>query len=531
MSYLSIFDTSLRDGSQAEHVSFSLNDKLLITKLLDDFGIDYIEGGWPGSNPKDFEYFQRVKNSNIKHSLITVFSSTKRAGVKIEDDANITATIKSEADVACIFGKSWDFHVETALRISLAENCELIFDSISHLKKYFKEVIFDMEHFFDAYKNNPDYTKKVMEVVKQAGADYLVLCDTNGGAMPWEVEEILDELKPIMPEKFGIHAHNDGEMGVANSLVAVRKGAKMVQGTINGFGERCGNANLISIMANAQLKMGMKVIGKAQLKKLTHLGNTILEIANLKEIDDQPFIGKSAFAHKGGVHVSAILRNPKTYEHIDPALVGNARRVLVSDLSGYSNIKYKIDKWNLADKFDDASLKKALIELKKLENRGYAFEAADASFELFLLGRFNLVPDYFKVISYRVINEKLVASNDAESLATVKLQVTKDGGSALYSSEGNGPVDSLFLALKKGISVYYPQLADYRLVDYKVRILEQLGRGSEATVRVLIESKALDKTWTTVGVSFDIIGASFAGLVDSLIYQLFKSKTTPTNNI
>ena len=368
-----IFDTSLRDGSQAENVSFTVQDKLAITKLLDDFGVDYIEGGWPGSNPKDDEYFKQVKNYHCRHAKITVFSSTRRPGVTVDQDANIAKTIASKADVACIFGKSWDFHVKKALRVELSENLAMIADTISYLKQHFAEVIFDLEHFFDAFKHNPDYATEVLTTAKQAGADFLVLCDTNGGTMPWEIEQIITALKDVLPAKFGIHAHNDSEVGVANSLVALKLGALMVQGTINGFGERCGNANLVSIIANAHFKMGLKLAVGQNIGSLTKVARAVMEIANLNEVNSQPFVGKSAFAHKGGIHVSAVTRDPDTYEHINPIDVGNSRRVLVSELSGNSNLKSKLAEYNLQEKFNAVELKKVLAKLKELENSGYVF--------------------------------------------------------------------------------------------------------------------------------------------------------------
>jgi 2-isopropylmalate synthase len=513
------FDTTLRDGGQSEHISFSLEDKINIAKLLDQFGIQYIEGGWPGSNPKDIDFFENI--GKLKNSKVTAFGSTRRGKTNTATDPNIQALLKSKADAVCIFGKTWDLHVKQALKVSMQENLAMIKDSVFYLKKKMKEVIYDAEHFFDGYKNNPDYALKTLASASEAGADYLVLCDTNGGTMTWEVEEIIKDVQKNTSTKLGIHTHNDSELGVANSLVAVKKGVQMVQGTINGIGERCGNANLISVIANLHLKMKMPLLKKQKLKNLYNLGHNIRELCNMDEWQHQPFIGKSAFAHKGGIHVSAILKNPHTYEHITPDLVGNRRRVLISELSGISNLRYKIlDRgFNIDEK--DPQLKEIIQELKKLENTGYSYEGADASLELLIAKMKNKLKEYFVLDGYQVYDGRRSFEKDTYSEATIKIKAKK----AYFhtASSGSGPVDALNNALRKAIINFYPNINEVSLKDYKVRILNKVD-STAAKTRVLITSGDHKENWTTVGVSHDIIRASYIALTDSFIYKLYKDQ-------
>lgn len=514
-----LFDTTLRDGSQAENISFTVQDKLRIASTLDKLGIEYIEAGWPGSNPKDIEFFSAMHKCSFK-AKITSFGSTRRAKNTCDNDENIQAIIKSKCKVACIFGKSWDLHVSEALRIDKKINIEIIQDSVSYLKKNMSEVIYDAEHFFDGFKSDPEYALATLKAAEQAKADYIVLCDTNGGSMPWEIEEIFGYIQSQISTPLGIHTHNDSELAVANSLIAIRKGAKMVQGTINGIGERCGNSNLISVIATLKLKMQVNCVTDKQLKSLSSIGNLIREIANMNEWQNQPYIGKSAFAHKGGVHVSAILRNPRTYEHIQPDLVGNRTRVLASDLSGMSNIQYKINELGLNLEESDADIKKVVFELKKLENEGYAYEAADASLEILILKIKKKLKNYFQLKGYQVLDGRRSKDINSYTEATVMIE-GPDKEIVHTASVGRGPVDALSKAVKKALCNFYPLLNDVNLIDYKVRILD--GReASAAKTRVLITSSDGDSNWTTVGVDYDIIRASYISLIDSLIYKLYK---------
>lgn len=518
---IKLFDTTLRDGCQSEDVSFSLEDKLNITKILDDFGIHYIEGGWPGSNPKDIDFFYQAKFLKLKKAKITAFGSTRKAKTKTANDSNLAAILKSTPAVACIFGKSWDFHVTTALKISLEENLKMIKESIAYLKSKLPEVIYDAEHFFDGYKNNPNYALKTIQAASEAGADFIVLCDTNGGSLSWEIAEIINEIKKNCITKLGIHTHNDSELGVANSLAAVLQGVSMVQGTINGIGERCGNANLISVVANLQLKMGYKIVSAKKMTELKMLGDSIREFTNQNEWKHQPFIGKSAFAHKGGIHVSAMLKDPKTYEHIEPELVGNSRRVLVSELSGVSNLRYLIKKLKIELDDKDPQLKEIILELKELENIGYTYEGADASLELLIARAKKWLKVYFSLDGYQVYDGRRNDEKNPYTEATVKIQAKKQNFHT--ASSGNGPVDALSKALRKALINFYPTIEEVSLKDYKVRILDK-EKSTAAKTRVLITSSDGNFSWTTVGVDKDIIRASYIALTDSFIYKLYKDK-------
>ncbi|ADU64964.1 citramalate synthase [Desulfurispirillum indicum] len=517
-----LYDTTLRDGTQSEDISFTVEDKLHVAQLLDDFGIHYIEGGWPGSNPKDIEFFHAVKKLNLKNARISAFGSTRRAKLTCEEDPNIQALLESQAPVACIFGKTWDFHVTTALQISLEQNLEIIEDSLAYLKKNVEEVFYDAEHFFDGYKANPEYAIKTLLAAQRGGAETIVLCDTNGGTLPFELGAIIEEVKKHISVPLGIHCHNDSELAVANSITAVKHGITQVQGTINGFGERCGNANLISIIPNLKLKMGLDCVSDQGLRKLNHLSHSVRELANLGEWKNQPYTGKSAFAHKGGIHVSAILKNPETYEHIAPEVVGNKRRVLVSDLSGRSNIQYKIEEMGLDIDMNDPSVQEVVQKIKDLENQGYAYEGAEASMELLLQKSRGNLPEYFKLRGYRVVDERREQDAEPISEATVRLEAPNN---EVYhtAAMGDGPVDALNSALRKALIQFYPILDEVTLVDYKVRILNTTV-GTKAKTRVLIESTDGKSTWSTVGVHCDIIRASYLALVDSIRYKLYKEK-------
>jgi len=521
MSRVWLYDTTLRDGTQAEDVSFLVADKIRIAQKLDDLGIDYIEGGWPGSNPKDIAFFKDVRKVKLNHAKIAAFGSTRRAKVTPDKDNNIRTLIQAEPDTVTIFGKTWDFHVHEALRISLEENLELINDSLAYLKEHVGEVVYDAEHFFDGYKANPEYALKTLQAAAQANVDCIVLCDTNGGSMPFEVAEIIKVVKKHIKTPLGIHTHNDGECAVANSLVAVENGVVHVQGTINGFGERCGNANLCSIIPALKLKMGRECISDEQLRNLRQLSRTIYELANLVPGKHQAYVGNSAFAHKGGVHVSAIQRHPETYEHIRPEKVGNVTRVLVSDLSGRSNILAKAEEFNVNIDSKDPVTLEILEKIKELENQGFQFEGAEASFELLMRRALGTLRSFFSVIGFRVIDTKRHEDEMPSSEATVQVKV---GGKIEHTAaEGNGPVNALDNAMRKALEQFYPHLKEMKLYDYKVRVLPA-GKGTASMIRVLIESGDKSGRWGTVGVSDNIIDASYQALVDAIQYKLLRDQ-------
>lgn len=520
MSDVKLFDTTLRDGTQGEKVSLLMQDKLTITNLLDDMGIHYIEGGWPGSNPKDEEYFLQAKKLKLKQAKVTAFGSTRRAKLKPEDDPSIQALVASEVPAIAIFGKTWDMHVIDALKIDLEKNLEIIFDSVRYLKNYTDELFYDAEHTFDGYKGNPEYALKTIQAAIEGGADNIVLCDTNGGTITWELEKIIEDIKQKFPGvPLGIHAHNDSGLATANTLTSVRCGITQVQGTFNGYGERCANADLTSVIPNLKLKMNIDCISDENLKKITFVSKKIDEIFNLPHNSRLPYVGDSAFAHKGGIHVSAVLRNPQCYEHVNPEVVGNKRRALISDLSGMSNIVYKAKEMGIEIDKDTVAGKKTLEEIKKLENQGFYFETADASFELMLLRNKGEVRDYFELLSYRVIDGRKKVEDIAAIEATVMVRVGKEIEHT--ASVGNGPVNALDYALRKALLRFYPSLETLKLLDYKVRIL--LGeKGTAATVRVLITSGDEENRWETVGVATDVIDASRQALIDAVVYKLMK---------
>ncbi len=519
MSFIHLYDTTLRDGTQAEDVSFLVADKIRIAEKLDELGIHYLEGGWPGSNPKDISFFKEIKKVRLKQVKIAAFGSTRRAKTTPDKDNNIRTLIQAEPDAVTIFGKTWDFHVREALRIALEENLDLINDSLAYLKQHVKEVIYDAEHFFDGYKANPDYALKTLRAAEAAGVDCIVLCDTNGGTLPHEIPAIMERVRATVGTPLGIHAHNDSECAVANSLMAVECGAVHVQGTINGFGERCGNANLCSIIPALRLKLAKECISDEQLRSLRTVSRTIYEMANLIPNKHQPYVGNSAFAHKGGVHVSAIQRHPETYEHLRPEKVGNVTRVLISDLSGRSNILAKAEQFNINLDSKDPVTQEILENIKDLENKGYQFEGAEASFELLMRRALGTMRHFFSVIGFRVIDSKRHEDEKPQSEATIQIKV---GGRIEHTAaEGNGPVNALDNALRKALENFYPQLREMKLLDYKVRVLPA-GKGTSSVTRVLIESGDKASRWGTVGVSDNIIDASYHALIDALQYKLVK---------
>jgi 2-isopropylmalate synthase len=512
------YDTTLRDGSQGEGVNFSLQDKLNITVRLDDLGIDFIEGGYPLSNPKDAEYFREVRKLPLKHARVAAFGMTRRKGVRAEEDTCITALLEAQTPVITIVGKSWDLHVREVLGTTLEENLAMIADSVACCRRAGREVIYDAEHFFDGYRHCPDYALQTLRAAADAGASVLVLCDTNGGTLPDDVAEIVTAVRKQVRAELGIHCHNDCDVGVANSLAAVRCGATQVQGTINGIGERCGNADLVSIIANLALKRGHEVLRPESLRRLTEVSRYVYETANMNFRAGQAFVGASAFAHKGGMHTHAVAKVSASYEHIDPALVGNERRILVSELSGQSTILTKTAKYHIAN--DRTLMKKILEQVQDLENAGYEFEAAEASFDLLVKKQAGLYEAKFERLAYRV-NIEMDAGASPVTEGTVKVRV---GGQVMHTvSEGDGPVNALDGALRKALLPQYPRLAEMHLVDYKVRVVNA-GAETAARVRVVTEWRDGGDVWGTVGVSENIIEASWLALVDAVEYKLFKDE-------
>ncbi|MDP3428168.1 MAG: citramalate synthase [Humidesulfovibrio sp.] len=523
MRKASIYDTTLRDGTQAEELNLTTEDKIRIACKLDELGLHYIEGGWPGSNATDKQFFKEIKNYNLKNARIAAFGSTHNTKTTPESDPNLKAILDSGVEVATIFGKTWDFHVTHALRVTLPRNLELIQGSLAALRPGVRELFYDAEHFFDGFKANPEYALSCLKAAHKAGADMLVLCDTNGGTMTHELAPIMAQVQAALPGvALGIHTHNDAELAVANSLEAVRLGAQQVQGTVNGYGERCGNANLCSIIPSLELKMGVSCIGPENLEKLTRVAHYVAETVNLRPFPHQPYVGGSAFAHKAGVHVSAVVKNPETYEHIRPELVGNVNRVLLSDLAGRSNILFKARQYGYDLDKDDPSVMDLLAELKRRETLGYEYSVAEASYEILFFRMMGWSKRYFQLVNYRVLD---AVNEDKEpfSEATVMLQVR--GEVAHTAATGRGPVNALDVALRRALEPSYPTLAQMRLLDFKVRVMSiasKDGGGTASFVRVLIESGDRQDRWTTVGVSHNIIEASWQALVDSINYKLFK---------
>ena len=519
MSKIELYDTTLRDGAQSEGISFSVNDKLRICQKLDEIGIPFIEGGWPGANPKDMSFFKKAKALSLRRSRLVAFGSTARAHSRASGDKVLKDLLAAETVYITIFGKSWDLHVTDVLKVELKENLRMIEDSVAFLKSKGRTVFFDAEHFFDGYKANSKYALAALKAAAEAGADRLVLCDTNGGTITSRLFEIIEEVKAAVKAPLGIHCHNDCEMAVANTIAAVQAGCAQAQGTMNGYGERCGNANLVSVIANLKLKLGVDCVSDLALKDLTEAAHFIAEICNMKLPDNQPFVGTSAFAHKAGVHVNAILKNPKSYEHVDPRTVGNHRRLLISELSGKSTILKKFGdlELDLGEKAGEES-KKILEVLQDLENKGYHFEAAEASLELLIKRVMKKFRDFFDFEAFKVTSEKKRAGK-MTSTATLKLKVGKNAQRT--SSRGDGPVNALDGALRKALTKFYPKLAEMRLTDYKVRVLDE-KEGTAARVRVLVQSQDKTGSWWTIGVSENIIDASWQALVDSVEYKLLK---------
>ena len=515
---IELYDTTLRDGAQTMGISFSVKDKLVITEKLDELGIHFIEGGWPGSNPKDMEYFNAVRNIKLKNSRVVAFGSTRRKGIKPSSDSNLKALLKSGTEYITIFGKSWDLHVDKVFKIPLQENLDMIYDSVFYLKKKGRYVFFDAEHFFDGYRANKEYALKTLKAASDAGADLIVLCDTNGGMLFGWVKDIVSDVKKEAAVGLGIHAHNDTGMAAANSIMAVEEGCSHVQGTINGYGERCGNADLCVIIPNIKLKLGFNCISSGNLKYLSKVSHFVSEISNMRQVNNQPYVGGSAFTHKGGVHINAVMKSPETYEHIVPESVGNKRELLISELSGKSSLVIKAKEYGHELQKDKNVTKKLHKLLQSLEQKGYHFEAAKGSFELLLNKQLKKCKKFFTLEGFRIIVEK---EKDGEivSEATVRLKVRNK--SEYTVAEGDGPVNALDTALRKALYKFYPVLSEMRLSDFKVRVLDEKD-GTAAKVRVLIQSQDKEGSWNTIGVSENIIEASWQALVDGFEYKLMK---------
>jgi 2-isopropylmalate synthase len=521
-----IYDTTLRDGSQREGLSLSLEDKLRIAKELDQLGIPFIEGGWPGANPKDVQFFWQIKEEPLTQAEVVAFCSTRRPNIAAADDPMLQAILAAGTRWVTLFGKSWDLHVTEGLQTTLDENLAMIQDSIEYLRSQGRRVIYDAEHWFDGYKQNPEYALQTLNAALKAGAEWLVLCDTNGGTLPHEIGQIVREVGEALkvessnpPPLLGIHTHNDSDTAIANALAGVLEGVRMVQGTINGYGERCGNANLCSLIPNLQLKLGYRCIQHEQLAKLTQTSRLISEVVNLAPDDHAPFVGRSAFAHKGGIHVSAVERNPLTYEHIEPETIGNRRRIVISDQSGLSNVLAKARTFGHELNKQDPACRQILERLKGLESEGYQFEAAEASFDLLMREALGYRQQFFELKGFQVHCDMLqsISGDYSNALATIK--VTVNGKDILEAAEGNGPVSALDAALRKALQNFYPEIAQFQLTDYKVRILDG-GAGTSAKTRVLIESSNGQKRWTTVGVSPNILEASYQAVVEGIEYGL-----------
>lgn len=519
MRTVQIYDTTLRDGSQGEGIAYSVQDKIRICQKLADFGIPYIEGGWP-SNPKDAQFFARMARTRLKNSVLVAFGSTRRAGTAASKDRNLQELLSSKARTVTIFGKTSLLHVREVLKTTSQENLKMIEDSIRFLVRNGVEVFYDAEHFFDGYNLDPAYALRTLQAAQQAGARYIILCDTNGGALPAEVSRVIKTVRNRLKVLVGIHCHNDSGLGIANSLAAVEAGASMVQGTINGYGERCGNADLIPIIANLKIKMNVDCISDEALARLTEVSYFVSEVSNMRHMPNQPYTGDSAFAHKGGVHINAVMKTTRSYEHIDPERVGNKRRILVSELGGKSGIMTMAKSMDLDLSKNDPKTQKAHELLQKMEARGYHFEAAEASFELVLKKALSSVSEYFKLDSFRVVVNK-DGNKKVSTEAIIKIRIKNQLEHT--AADGDGPVNALDSALRKALSHYYPQLNDMQLSDFKVRVLDEKA-GTAARVRVLIQSQDDRDTWSTMGVSENIIEASWQALIDSFEYKLMKDR-------
>jgi 2-isopropylmalate synthase len=516
MSQVFLYDTTLRDGTQREDISLSADDKIVIAKRLADFGVHYIEGGWPGSNPKDAEFFARAAKMSLGQAKLAAFGSTRHKDTTCEQDTNLTALLAAKTPVVTLVGKNWDYHVTHVLNATLEENLAMIRESVAYIKGQGREVVFDAEHFFDGFLANREYSLAALKAAAEAGADWLVLCETNGGKLPWQVEEIVREVAAQVPGKFGIHCHNDSGCAVANSLSAVRGGCRQVQGTINGYGERVGNADLITILPDLQLKMDFPVVPAEKLRDLTSLSRFVAEVVNLAHDEHTPYTGHSAFAHKGGIHVAAILKASDTYQHVDPALVGNEMRSVVSELAGRGNIQLQAQAMGIDLNREEAQ--HVLSQIKHLEHEGFTFEAAEASMELMLHRLRSGYQRPFELVDYFVITERR-HGRGLLAEATVKVKVNEV--TKFTAAEGNGPVNALATALRESLADSYPILRTVRLTDYKVRILDS-ATGTAAATRVLIDFQSGSETWTTVGASPNIIEASWRALADSMEYALVR---------
>ncbi len=519
MKTIAVLDSTLRDGGQAEGISFSVSDKLKIVSTLDELGVGYIEAGNPGSNPKDLEFFREVKKLTLKNSKLTAFGSTRRRDIKVEEDANIKSLLEADTPVVAIFGKTWDFHVTEIIKTTLEENLQMIYDTISYLKKQGKEVIFDAEHFFDGYKHNKAYAIEALLKAEAAGADCLALCETNGGAFPDEVYEIVKDVVSKINIPIGIHTHDDTGLGVANSMMAVFAGATHVQGTLVGFGERCGNANLSTVIPNLQLKRDYVCIPNKNIKKLTSLAIRVSEIANVTLKEQMPYVGKSAFAHKAGMHIDGVTKASHSFEHVSPASVGNERRFLMSEVAGRSTILEKIRRIAPDTSKDDPVTSVIINRIKELEHKGYQFEGADGTFELLVRKALGKYKPFFDLEEFKIIGEEPSKTQGISSSAIIKVRV--EDKVEMTAAEGEGPVNALDSALRKALEVFYPELKSVHLTDYKVRVLDT-KLATAAKVRVLLESTDGEDYWSTVGVSTDIIEASWIALVDSIEYKLIK---------
>ena len=513
-----IYDSTLRDGAQAEGISFSVEDKLRIVEKLDKIGISYIEAGNPGSNPKDLEFFRRVKGMKLRNIKLTAFGSTRRVGIKPEEDNNVMSLLKADTPVVAIFGKSWDLHVTDILKTTLEENLNMIKDTISFFKDKGKEVVFDAEHFFDGYKENEKHAIASLYAAVEGGADCLVLCDTNGGCSPLEIYDITKRICEEFKVTIGIHCHNDTGMAVANSIVAVQAGARQVQGTFNGFGERCGNANLCTIIPNLQLKMGYECITENDMKNITSVSRYVSEIANVSHDERAPYVGYSSFAHKGGMHIDGVNKNPRSFEHINPELIGNERRILMSEVSGRATILSKINEIDDSITKDSPETKRIIDKLKALEYEGYQFEGAESSFELVIRKELGKYKPFFELNHFRV---SVIEPSGQGFSSSAMIKICVDNEEEITAAEGEGPVNALDKALRKALERFYPQIKDIRLTDFKVRVLDS-QKATAAKVRVLIETTDGEDVWNTVGVSTDIIDASWKALVDSIEYKLLK---------
>lgn len=528
-----LYDTTLRDGAQREGLSLSLEDKVRIAHQLDKMGIPFIEGGWPGANPRDVQFFWKLQEDPLTQAELVAFCSTRRPNQRAAEDQMLQAILAAGTRWVTIFGKSWDLHVTEGLKTTLEENLAMIRDTIEYLRAQGRRVIYDAEHWFDGYKNNPNYALETLKTAKNAGAEWLVFCDTNGGTLPHEITQIVREvvntleinLQDADSPKLGIHTHNDAGTAVANALAAVVEGVEMVQGTINGYGERCGNANVCTLIPNLQLKMGYRCLEDEQLSQLTQTSRLISEIANLAPDDHAPFVGRSAFAHKGGIHVSAVAKNPLTYEHIQPEALGNQRRIVISDQSGLSNVLSKAKTFGIDLNKDDPTCRQILELLKDLEHEGYQFEAAEASFELLMREALGQRQALFELKGFQVHCDMLQGMEMPYSNALATIKVAVNGRDMLEVAEGNGPVSALDKALRKALMNFYPEIADFQLVDYKVRILDG-GSGTSAKTRVLVESRNGKERWTTVGVSSNILEASYQAIVEGIEYGLLLLKSS-----